>query len=149
MRKSLFIAAVSIATVALSACTPGHNVPGSTLAGATAGGLIGGGLFHGSPYGVIGGALLGGIIGNQIGQYMDRQDRANMHSAVVYTPVGSAAHWTNHKTNVTYQVQPIKNYHKGNRYCREYQERVKINGKWQQAYGHACRMPDGSWHITK
>ncbi len=29
--------------------------------------------------------------------------------------------------------------------CREYQTRIKIDGKWQNAYGTTCRQPDGSW----
>ena len=149
MKKLLSMAVISVTMVGLTACTPGNNTGGATLAGAAAGGLIGGGLFGSSPYAIIGGALLGGIIGNQVGQYMDRQDRANMRSAIINTPVGSQARWTNRKKNVTYEVQPIKNYHSNNRYCREYRTRVQINGKWRSAYGRACRMPDGSWKIVK
>ena len=33
-------------------------------------------------------------------------------------------------------------------YCREYQQQVTINGQEQQAYGRACRKPDGSWEIV-
>lgn len=33
-------------------------------------------------------------------------------------------------------------------YCREYHHTVFINGARHEAYGHACREPDGSWHIV-
>ena len=32
--------------------------------------------------------------------------------------------------------------------CREFQQRVTIGGKTEQAYGTACRNPDGSWEIV-
>ncbi len=34
-------------------------------------------------------------------------------------------------------------------YCREYQTQVTIAGKPQNAYGTACRKPDGSWQIQR
>lgn len=134
----------------LAGCTPGNNQAGATAAGAGLGAVAGGLLFHGDGQaaGIIGGAILGGIIGNRIGAHMDAQDKANMRSAIVNTPVNSQAQWTNNKTNVTYQVRPIRNYKSRGRYCREYQTRVKVGGKWKSAYGKACRKPDGSWHIV-
>lgn len=35
------------------------------------------------------------------------------------------------------------------RQCREFQQRVTIGGKTEEAYGTACRQPDGSWEIVK
>ena len=136
--------------VALTGCTPGHNVPGATFAGAAAGGLLGAAFFHGSGawIGVLGGALIGGIVGDQIGQYMDRQDEINMQNAIVQTPVGQEATWTNEHRRITYTVRPIKNYRSKGRYCREYQTKVNIGGKLRTAYGTACRMPDGAWKIV-
>ena len=32
--------------------------------------------------------------------------------------------------------------------CREFQQRVTIDGRMQQAYGTACQNPDGSWQIV-
>lgn len=34
-------------------------------------------------------------------------------------------------------------------YCREYQTQVTIAGQPQNAYGTACRKPDGSWQIQR
>lgn len=135
----------------LVGCAPGQNEAGATVAGAAAGGLLGAAAFHGQNawLGVLGGAIAGGIIGNQIGQYMDRQDLANMNSALSRTPVGDQASWTNPRSKVTYTVTPVKTYHQRGRYCREYQTTINVGGKNQQAYGRACRMPDGQWRIVK
>ena len=35
------------------------------------------------------------------------------------------------------------------RTCREYQQRVTIGGRPQQAYGTACRRSDGVWEILR
>lgn len=32
--------------------------------------------------------------------------------------------------------------------CRDFQERVTIEGRAQQVHGRACRQPDGSWRIV-
>ncbi|HCR85249.1 MAG TPA: hypothetical protein DIV86_01075 [Alphaproteobacteria bacterium] len=32
-------------------------------------------------------------------------------------------------------------------YCREYTKDVYIGGRTQQAFGTACRLPDGTWRI--
>jgi len=34
------------------------------------------------------------------------------------------------------------------RYCREFQQEVKIGGVKERAYGTACRNPDGSWEVV-
>jgi len=33
------------------------------------------------------------------------------------------------------------------RYCREFQHDVVVGGRSEQAYGTACRNPDGSWEV--
>ncbi|MHB1241431.1 MAG: RT0821/Lpp0805 family surface protein, partial [Gammaproteobacteria bacterium] len=35
------------------------------------------------------------------------------------------------------------------RYCREYVTDVDVGGRKQQAYGTACRQPNGSWQAVK
>ena len=150
MKKFATIGTIAVMTAGLAGCTPGHNIPGATAAGAAAGGLLGAAFFHGRGawIGVLGGALVGGIVGNQIGKHMDRQDEINMQNAIVHTPVGEEATWTNDRTDITYNVRPVKNYHSKGRYCREYQTRVKIGDEWKDAYGKACRMPDGNWKVV-
>lgn len=33
-------------------------------------------------------------------------------------------------------------------YCREFQQSVLIDGRYQPAYGVACQQPDGDWRIV-
>ena len=33
-------------------------------------------------------------------------------------------------------------------YCREFQQKVTIGGKTEQAYGTACQQPDGAWQVV-
>lgn len=154
MKKWVLAGMLAVMAVDMAGCTPGNNVPGATAAGALAGGLIGNQIFSGKNAfaGVLAGALVGGIVGNQIGQYMDRQDKINMQSAIINTPVNQEASWTSDKAGpngqpVTYTVRPVKSYHTNHGYCREYQTVVTVGGEAKKAYGKACRKPDGSWKI--
>jgi hypothetical protein len=46
-------------------------------------------------------------------------------------------------------VTPIRDGHTNDgRTCREFQQEVTVAGGTQQAYGTACRQPDGSWQIV-
>ena len=156
MKKIVLVAVMGVMLFELSGCTPGNNVPGATAAGALAGGLVGNQIFGGEKNGfagVLAGALIGGVIGNRIGNYMDAQDRVNMQSAIVNTPVNQEASWTSDKAGpngkpVTYAVRPIRDYKVHHRYCREYQTTVTVGGDVKKAYGKACRQPDGSWKIV-
>ncbi len=150
MRKIIISAVTaSLLAMGLYGCEPGQNVPGATVVGAATGGLLAGALFHGrgDVTGIIAGTLIGGTVGYLVGRQMDQQDRANMANAIVDTPVGQEATWTNNDSHVTYTVHPVRNYQVEGRYCREYQTRINVGGKLQTAYGHACRMPDGQWKI--
>ena len=55
--------------------------------------------------------------------------------------------WTNPDTGHTGTVTPTRTYQSGNGYCREFQNTVTIDGKKENAYGTACRQPDGSWKV--
>lgn len=141
--------AVTLVAGLTAGCSPGQNTTGSTVVGTVGGGLLGAALFHGSGawIGVLGSALVGGVIGNFVGKKMDENDRARMAQAVTTTPMGQEASWTN-SHNVTYRVRPVQQYHRNNQYCREYQTTVVVGGETKRAYGTACRAPDGQWKIV-
>jgi surface antigen len=149
MKKIVTIGATIVMTAGLVGCTPGNNIPGATIAGTAAGGLLGAALFEGSGawIGILGGALIGGVIGNFVGKKMDENDRERMAHAIIVTPVGEEVTWTN-SHEVTYIVRPIHVYHHHHHYCREYQTTVIIGGQQKKAFGRACRMPDGQWKMV-
>jgi len=121
------------------------------LGAATAGGLIAA-AFHGGTAGIIGGALAGGLIGGAIGDRMDAADRREAaqtaQRALESAPSGKAVAWQNPDSGHSGTITPKRTYQtKSGQYCREYQQTVTISGKQHQAYGTACREPDGSWKI--
>ena len=135
--------------MSLVGCGENPNTNGGTVIGAVAGGLLGSqfGRGQGQVAAAIAGAVVGGYIGNRIGSYMDRQDKLNYQQAVVSTPVGQEATWTNHKTHATYTVRPVKQYHADGHICRRYRTTVMIDGRQRQAYGRACKDANGHWRI--
>lgn len=34
------------------------------------------------------------------------------------------------------------------RYCREFQQKVTVGGKTEEAYATACQNPDGTWEVV-
>jgi surface antigen len=123
------------------------------LGGAAAGGLIAAAL-HGGTAGIVGGILAGGLIGGAIGDRMDAADRREAQKAsqqaLEKTPSGTAVAWHNPDSGHSGTVTPVRTFEKSSgQYCREYRQTVTISGQEQQAYGTACRQPDGSWKIEK
>ncbi len=98
------------------------------------------------------GALLGALIGSEIGRSMDEVDRMRAEQAygqAQNAPLNETIAWDNPNTGNYGSVTPIKegtNKSTG-AYCREFQQTVVIGGQQEDAYGVACRQPDGSWEI--
>ncbi len=78
----------------------------------------------------------------------EEQKRAHESAQVKATtaPVGEEISWN--ANGVTGSVTTVRDgTSTSGRYCREFQHQVNIAGKSQQAYGVACRQPDGSWEV--
>jgi surface antigen len=162
MRKK--IAAVGL-SVALAACTsPGGGAPGEfgvnkttggTLVGAGLGGLVGNQFGGGAGKGVatLLGVLAGGFIGSQVGQSLDQADLQYAHqstqTALAQTPSGQQVAWRNPDTGNYGTITPQPAYQSNGTYCREFQQTITVGGQTQDAYGRACRQPDGSWKIVQ
>jgi surface antigen len=122
------------------------------IGAATAGGLLGA-AFHLGPAGIIGGALLGGLAGGAIGNRMDAADKQQQaqaaQKAFETTPAGQSVPWRNPDTGNNGLVTPVRTYQASNgQYCREFQQTITVGGENHNAYGTACRQPDGSWKIV-
>jgi surface antigen len=161
------LGAIALAMLALAACSQGPNgetetpLGGTkqtlgTLGGAGAGAFIGSNIGHGSgnlAATVIGG-LLGAFIGSEIGKSLDTADQLQAKQAtqrsLEVTPTGQTVTWQNPDSGHSGTVTPVKTYQTAaGQYCREFQQTVTIDGKTQQAYGTACRQPDGTWKIQQ
>ncbi|MEQ8815186.1 MAG: glycine zipper 2TM domain-containing protein [Thalassobaculum sp.] len=95
-----------------------------------AGGAVAGAQFgqgSGKLAATAGGALLGVLLGTEVGGSLDAADAACAR----------------------YSVVPTRTYQASGTYCREYTTRARVGGRTQEAYGTACRQPDGSWRIVR
>jgi len=149
-------AIVMTSALLLGACAdtqggPKENV--GTLLGAIGGGVAGAqfGSGRGQLAAVAAGTLLGAVLGNQVGKSLDRADHlamASAHSTAMTAPVGETITWSNPDSGNYGSTRTVREgTSSSGAYCREYQSTVTVGGKQQDAYGTACRRPDGSWEI--
>lgn len=116
------------------------------IAGGIAGSQIGGG--SGQVAAIIGGTILGAALGGYVGGYMDRMDQTQVNHTLETQPTGHTSEWKNPDSGYKYEVTPVNTYQKpSGQYCREFVTQVEVGGQTEQAYGTACRMPDGSWKV--
>jgi surface antigen len=147
---------VVLLAAALGACQTagGQKQAGGTLLGAGLGALAGSqiGSGRGQLAAVAIGALGGAFLGNSVGRSLDKADRLHAEratQAAQTAPIGQPVVWRNPDSGNHGSVTPVRegNDTSTGAYCREYQQTVTVNGSSQQAYGTACRQPDGSWKI--
>lgn len=121
-----------------------------TVAGAALGGFLGSKIGKGSGQlaAVAAGTLLGAAAGNTIGRSMDATDQACFGRSLEAAPDNQTVEWRNPDTAASYEVTPVRTFDEAGRYCREYITEVTIGGEAEQAYGTACRQPDGAWEIV-
>ncbi|MEE8276797.1 MAG: RT0821/Lpp0805 family surface protein [Alphaproteobacteria bacterium] len=155
MRSKLVVSLIAVAFV-LGACEgAGQKQLGGTLVGAAAGGLLGAqvGGGKGQLAAVAVGTLLGAFIGSEVGKSLDKADQLQAQQAVGQAhavPIGQTVAWNNPESGNSGTVTPIRDgtNNQTGAYCREYQTTVTVGGKTEEAYGTACRQPDGSWKIV-
>lgn len=142
----------------LAGCAPpmGPKETGGTLLGAGTGALLGAqvGGGRGRLVAVAIGTLAGALIGQGIGQSLDRADQMAMERNAQYalenTRTRATTTWRNPDTGNYGSITPIETYQtRQGQYCREYTQTVVVGGQPQQAYGTACRQPDGNWLIVR
>ncbi len=66
-------------------------------------------------------------------------------------PAGCRVPWHNPDTGHRGDVTVVRHGRdsRTGEYCREYQTKVTVGGRSEDAYGLACRQPDGSWKIVR
>jgi len=112
--------------------------------GAAAGSQFGKG--DGRTLATLGGAIVGVLVGGNLGRAMDQVDQNCVGQALERAQTGKTVVWKNPDRQGQYKVTPTRTYQTRNgTYCREYQTQIVIGGKLQNAYGKACRQPDGTW----
>lgn len=144
-----------LALTLLSGCLgTGPKESAGTLGGAAAGGLLGSQIGGGSgklvATGV--GTLLGAFVGREIGASLDKADQTHATQAATRAyaaPVGERITWNNPQSGNSGMVVSTRDgWSSTGNYCREFQQTVSVGGRTEQAYGTACKQPDGSWKIV-
>ncbi|MBN8543371.1 MAG: glycine zipper 2TM domain-containing protein [Alphaproteobacteria bacterium] len=125
---------------------------GGAVAGAVIGSKIGGG--SGRTAAIAIGTLLGAGVGHEIGASLDRADMSyynkTQQQALETAPAGQTLPWNNPESGNSGSFTPSNYYQTAEgSYCREFNQTINVGGKTEQAYGTACRQPDGSWKVTQ
>jgi surface antigen len=125
------------------------------LVGGLSGAAVGYGLGKGSHHeerGVLVGGLVGALAGGWLGGQLDRNDRhyaePAYYSAFEEAPYGRTVSWRNPDSGSYGSVTPTRSHERVGSYCREYSQRIVVDGRTETGYGTACRRPDGSWQIV-
>jgi surface antigen len=142
----------------LAGCAPeaGPKQSAGTLLGAGTGALLGAqvGQGRGRLVAVAIGTLAGALMGQEVGKSLDRADQLTMERNAQYslenTRTYTTTTWRNPDSGNYGSITPVETYQTSQgQYCREYTQTVVIAGEMQQAYGTACRQPDGTWKIVR
>ncbi|WP_374378676.1 RT0821/Lpp0805 family surface protein [Dongia sp.] len=160
IRSSLSLLLVGAVALPLAACSANSYGGGKqntgtvlgALGGAAAGAAIGGKDNWWWAAGL--GALAGGVVGNQVGAYLDRQDQQrsyqNANYALNKVPDGQSAKWSNPQNQTSGYTKPIETTTNAQgQTCRQFQTGVTAQGQSSTGTGVACRQPDGTWKIQR
>lgn len=94
-------------------------------------------------------AMNGGLVGGRIGQGLGERDRAAAleaeYRALEYTPSGRPVTWKGSQATIYGEVTAAQPYRVGSQDCRQYSHTIYVGGQPRTARGTACRNPDGSW----
>jgi surface antigen len=155
MKLKTVIAAALILLLGAGCAQQGEKQTVGMISGAALGGLLGSqfGSGAGQLAATGAGVFIGGLIGSEIGRSMDEVDRMKANQAINTAhsaPLGETISWNNPDSGHSGTVTPVRDgtSSTGN-YCREFQQTITIGGQTEQAYGTACRQPDGSWQIVQ
>lgn len=116
------------------------------IAGAAIGSTVKQGDGSNNSAAIIGGAIIGIIVGGNIGRSMDRVDQGCVGQILEHDPDGNQVAWLGGEGNTQYQVTPQKPFKDNNgRYCRKYLTNAVAEGVNRKTYNTACRESDGTW----
>ena len=158
MPRTVALITALLLAVSATSCTQltqGVQDNPKAVLGALGGAALGGGIaaLAGGGTGAIVGATLGGaLLGGFVGNRLDARDKTMAAQAAQQafesSKSGQPTVWNNPDTGNSGSITPTRTFEQANgTYCREYRQTITVGGEQQQAYGTACRQPDGTWKI--
>jgi surface antigen len=123
---------------------------GGTLAGAIVGGVIGNQISDGNPGATVGGVIIGGMAGNAISSDMNCNDRYYAFSSYrdgLDGRIGHRYNWRSNQRGVYGSFTPVREYSRGGYACRDFHTVTYRNGREFERSGTACRQTDGNWYL--
>ncbi|NCT40339.1 MAG: glycine zipper 2TM domain-containing protein [Alphaproteobacteria bacterium] len=156
--KNLLLIPLMIAALSLGACETmqqsGNKQKIGAVSGAVVGGLLGSKVGGGSGqlWATGAGAIIGGLLGSEIGNSLDRADMvyaANASERAHSAPVGETISWSNPESGHSGSITPVREGKStAGRYCREYEQEIRVDGRRETAVGQACQNSDGTWQVV-
>jgi surface antigen len=154
MLRKLLSAFLALSLVTGCASSGGGGITkeqGGTALGALGGAAIGAAASDGNWWAIGAGALVGGLVGNRVGNYLDERDQQQAYSTANYAlnnnADGQMASWSNPQNNTSGYTTPTNTVETATGTCRSYQTGVSANGQTQSGTGTACRQADGTWKL--
>jgi surface antigen len=154
LRKIVVVTAIAALLTGCASQGSGKQTGGAVVGG-LAGGLLGSQIGQGSGrlWATGAGVLLGALVGSEVGKSLDRADQAALERNTQRSfnaPLREPIIWDNPNNGNRVVVTPTREgYNEGSgQYCREFQQSIMVGGRSEEAFGQACRQPDGSWKIV-
>lgn len=160
--KNKMIVMTLAATLAVGACAAqgqenqlgmGNKQTVGSVGGAVLGGLLGSnvGKGKGQLWATGAGVLLGALVGSEIGKSLDASDMAYNQQAwdsAHSAPINNQVAWNNPQNGHSGYITPIREGTRNGYPCREYKQTIVVDGRAETAYGTACRNPDNTWTLA-
>lgn len=122
-----------------------------TVLGAVTGGAIGAAVSDRDNrlIAVLAGAAIGGIIGKEIGESMDRNDRACFGHSLELLPDGGRVRWDGAQRGMYYTLTPDRRFERDGLVCRHFTLVRDFGGRKVTRTGSACRYSDDEWRMVR
>jgi surface antigen len=146
----LAVVGISASLILLLGCETTTHAQEGEVIGAVLGGVVGAQVGEGDTRtaAIILGTIAGGMIGRHIGQTMDDSDRMLAAQSLNDSRTGEPTTWVNPDTGHRYTVTPTRTYEESGGPCREFTLDATVGGQTDQnVYGTACLQADGSWLV--
>lgn len=154
-KKILCLLTKAVTGTSLTACEGDWKQALGTLGGAVTGGLAGSQIGNGRGRLVAAGlgTLLGAAAGSGIGKSPDRAGQLYLQQTTQRTlesaPSGQVEKWVNPDSGNRGTIRAVPAFQNSTgQYCREFQQAVAMGNETHDAYGTACRQPNGSWQVV-